>query len=53
MKRWTIAQDEPGPVDHTWWSVIDNEARFVRVKAYGEFLAQSLADGLNDAEEEE
>lgn len=48
--KWIIAQEEAGPVETTWWSIVDTEAEFVRARAYGKGLAQSLADGLNQAQ---
>jgi hypothetical protein len=49
-ERWIIAQEEPGMRSSTWWAIIDTEEQFVRVRAYGVNMAQTIVDWLNRAE---
>jgi len=51
--RWIIAQDEPGEVEHVPWSLIDTQVQGVFGHLLGKSFAQSIADGLNQAETQE
>lgn len=46
-KRWSKAQEEPGQVEYSWWSLIDNAHAMVRGRLYSASLAQAVVDGLN------
>lgn len=47
---WFIAQEEPGLVNHVWWSIIDTRNHFVRGRFYGRANAQLVVDLLADHE---
>lgn len=47
--RWSKAQEQPGTVEHVWWSLVDTKAEMVRGHIYSRSLTQSLVDGLNQA----